>query len=394
MAEKNNITMKENFIIPLKAKIFALILVAIGLIALIFGFVTDASGTWPVLLLNNFYFLSLALGAMFFIAIQYVTESGWSAMFKRVPEAMTSFVPVALVIMLAMFAGIREIYEWSLPGIAEKDALIAHKAPFLNVPFFYLRLLVVFGAWILLIFIMRRFSLREDAEGGTEWFRKSKTYSMVFIFVFAITFSIAAFDWIMSIDSHWFSTIFGIRAIISSFYFSVAAIILLVLWLNQSGYFGSMNIYHRNDFARYLFRLSIIYGYLWFMQYLIIWYANLPETTFYFVYRVHEPWTFLFYAELILNWTIPFTVLMSDDFARKKAVLITVSILLLIGFYISLYLQIMPGTTGVLNIGFVEIGSFLGFAGLFLFLFLNKLSKAPLLPGKHPYLEESLRHHL
>ena len=386
--------MQETFNIPPKARLGALLLIAIGVLALIFGFTTDSSRTWAVILLNNFYFLSLALGAMFFIAIQYVSESGWSAMFKRIPEAMTFFVPVALVIMLVMFAGIRDIYEWSVPGITEKDALIAHKAPYLNVPFFYLRLLAIFGAWIILIFFMRKLSLREDVLGGQDWFKKSKKYSMVFIFVFVVTFSIAAFDWIMSIDSHWFSTIFGIRAIISSLYFTIAVIILLTLWLNRSGYLGSLNKYHLNDFARYLFRLSIVWGYLWFMQYLIIWFANLQETTFYYYYRLKEPWSVLFYAELLINWTIPFVVLMSDDLARKRVVLVSISTLLLVGFYISLYVQIMPGTIGTLNIGFLEIGSFAGFAGLFLLIFMYMLSKASLLPENHPYIEESLKHHL
>ena len=386
--------MQDTFIIPPKARIVSLLLIAIGLLAVVLGFSTDTSRTWTVILLNNFYFLSLALGALFFIAIQYVTESGWSAMFKRIPEAMAFFIPVAFVIMLAMFAGIREIYEWAEPGIHQKDALIAHKAPYLNIPFFYIRLLVFFGAWIILLFVMRRFSLREDAVGGSSWFNKSKKISMVYIFVFAITFSIASFDWVMSIDAHWFSTIFGIRAIISSLYFSVAAIILLMLWLHRAGHLGTLNKYHLNDFARYLFRLSIVFGFLWFMQYLIIWYANLQETTFYYVYRLKEPWTLLFYAEVLINWTIPFVVLMSDDFARKKAVLVSISILLLVGFYISLYLQIMPGTIGTLNIGFLEIGSFMGFAGLFILIFMYMLSKASLLPRNHPYIEESLHHHL
>jgi hypothetical protein len=385
--------MQENFIIPQKAKIASGLLIAVGIIALIIGFSTDSSRTWTILLLNNFYFLSLALGAFFFVAIQYVTDSGWSAMFKRIPEAMAFFIPVALLVMLALFGGMREIYEWAQPGIAEEDSLIAHKIPYLNIPFFFVRILLFFGAWLILLPVMRRFSLREDKLGGKEWFLKSRTYSRVFIFVFVITFSLAAFDWIMSIDSHWFSTIFGLRAIISAFYFSTATIILLLIWLRSQGYLEQLNKYHMNDFARYLFRLSIVYGYLWFMQYLIIWYANLQETTFYYVYRLKEPWAALFYAEIILNWAIPFAVLMYDDFARKKIVLVTISILLLLGFYISLYLQIMPGSIGTLQIGFVEIGSFVGFAGLFIFVFMYALSRASLLPVNHPFLKESLHHH-
>ena len=386
--------MQETFIIPKKARMVALLFIALGVLALVLGFINGSTRTWSVILINNFYFLSLALGALFFISIQYVTESGWSTMFKRIPEAMTFYTPIAFVIMLTMYAGIQEIYEWAEPGIIEKDALIAHKSPYLNKPFFYLRLIVFFVAWIILLFVMRRFSLREDAVGGLEWFNKSRKFSRVYIFVFAVTFSIAGIDWIMSIDVHWFSTIFGIRAIISSLYFSIAAIILLVLWLNNIGYLQRLNKYHLNDFARYLFRLSIVWGYLWFMQYLIIWFANLQETTFYYVYRVKEPWTILFYAELLINWTIPFVVLMSDNFAHKKVVLASISVMLLVGFYISLYLQVIPGTIGTFAIGFLEIGSFIGFAGLFIFIFMYKLSKSSMLPYNHPYLEESLGHHL
>jgi hypothetical protein len=382
------------FVIPPKARLLALVMIAVGFIALAAGFFIDSSRTWTSVLLNNFYFLSIALGAMFFISLQYVTESGWSAMFRRVPEAMAWFIPAAFIFMLILFPGIREIYQWAEPGIAERDALIAHKSPYLNVPFYYIRLLILFGAWTILLTAMRRFSLREDAAGGLEMFNKSRFYSRVFIFVFAVTFSVASFDWIMSIDAHWFSTLFGLRAIISSLYYAVALIVLLVVWLNHTGYLTQLNKYHLNDFARYLFRLSIVWGYLWFIQFFIIWYANIPETTFYYYYRTAWPWSFFFYAELIINWTIPFLVLMSDDLARKKVVLVPVSILLLIGFYISLYLQIMPGSTGEFNIGLVEIGGFAGFGGLFLLFFMYALSRASLVPVSHPYLQESFDHHL
>jgi hypothetical protein len=386
--------MRESFNIPEKAKLTGWILIGVGVIALVTGFITDPLRMWTGILLNNFYFLSLSLGAVFFITLQYVTDSEWSAMFKRIPGAMALFVPVAFIVMIALAGGLSGIYEWAEPDITRRDALIAHKSPYLNIPFFYLRMLAIFGAWMALIAILRRFSLMEDAEGGLKWFRKSKHYSMIFIFVFAITFSVAAFDWIMSIDAHWFSTIFGIKTIMSSLYYAVAVMILLVLGLNRAGYLGALNRYHLNDFARYLFRLSIVWGYLWFMQYIIIWYANIPETTFYYVYRVNEPWTFMFYANLVINWAIPFVVLMSDYLGRNRTVLASISLLLLVGFYISLYLQIMPGSTGALKIGFIEIGSFAGFAGIFLLLFMYGLSRASLVPVNHPYLKESLDHHL
>ena len=384
--------MRETFNIPPRVRLLAWTLVAVGVLVIAAGFLSGYPGTWSAILLNNYYFLSISLGALFFISVQNVTDSGWSAMFIRVPEAMASFLPAALLVMLFLIAGIRDIYEWAEPGITATDALIAHKSPWLNIPFFYVRLLVLFGVWMLLYRLMRRVSLRLDREN--QLFGKFRHYSMVFIFVYAISFTVAAFDWIMSIDSHWFSALFGIRAIISSLYYAVAVVILISLWLNRAGYLESLNRYHLNDFSRYLFRLSIVFGYLWFMQYLIIWYANIPETTFYYVYRVNEPWTFLFWAELVINWTIPFLILMSDNFARRRIVLVPVSILLLVGFYLSLYLQIMPGSTGEFNIGYVEIGSFAGFAGVFILLFMRSLASAPLTQSGNPYLQESINHHL
>jgi hypothetical protein len=384
---------KERFNIPQKAKLACWILTGAGLVVFIPGFISDPARMWTAILLNNFYFLSLSLGAVFFITLQYVTDSEWSAMFKRIPGAMALYVPVAFIVMLALAGGLSQIYEWAVDDIAQRDVLIAHKSPYLNIPFFYLRVLLIFGAWIGLIAMLRYFSLKEDEGEGLRWFRKSKHYSMVFIFVFAVTFSVAAFDWIMSIDAHWFSTIFGIKAIISSLYYAVAVMILLVLGLNRAGYLVQLNSYHLSDFARYLFRLSIVWGYLWFMQYLIIWYANIPETTFYYYYRINEPWTFLFYANLIINWTIPFALLMADKPGRNRTVLAATSILLLAGFYISLYLQIIPGSTGELRIGYLEIGSFAGFAGIFLLIFMYGLSKASLMPRNHPYLQKSLDHH-
>ncbi len=366
-------------------------LIGLGLIVTIYGFISNPDKTWANLLLNNFYFLSLALGAMFFVALQYVTESGWATMFKRLPEAMSFYIIIAGAIAILLFFGMPSLYEWAEPGVTDHDTLIAHKSPYLNVPFFMIRLVVVFAIWLLLMVMMRRYSLKEDIEGSIALFNKTKRISMAFIFLFVITFSIAAIDWIMTIDAHWYSTIFGLRAIISALYYAIAVMILLAFFLRgKFGIFQEMNVAHRHDFSRYIFRLSIAWGYLWFVQYLIIWYANIPEATTYFVTRVNPPWSPLFYLEFILNWTIPFLVTMSDDFGRKKVVLISMSILLLIGFYIMLYLQIMPGTIGEMHFGLIDVGMFVGFAGIFLYFFFTFFSKAAIMPVNHPYLKESM----
>lgn len=385
--------MKMNYFFPLSLKYISFILIGIGIAALGYAFYSNPAQAWVNLLLNNFYFLSLALGALFFYSVQYVSESGWSAMFKRIPEAMSAYIPVAAVFALLLLLGSHSMYHWTHADVVETDALIAHKAPYLNMPFFTIRLLILFAVWIFIWYIIRKFSGLEDQSSDLKLFEKNKFYSKVFIFAFVITFSVAAFDWIMSIDSHWFSTVFALRAIISAAYFSIAFMVLLLLFLNKQGYFEKLTKYHLHDFGRYIFRFSIVWGYLWFIQYLILWYANIPEGTQYYVPRLQGDWQPLFYAEFIMNWTIPFLIMMSDSLGRNRIVLIIISSIMLIGFYVSLYLQIWPGTLGEAKFGLIEVGTFLGFLGLFLAVFFYMLSKRPLLSMQHPYIEESLHHH-
>jgi hypothetical protein len=385
--------MKMNYSIPAGLRLFSLVFMAIGAASIAYAFFSDPSRAWANILLNNFYFLSLALGAVFFIAIQYVTESGWSAMFKRIPEAMGSFLPISAVVTVFLLFGLHSLYHWTHPELLETDALLIHKSPYLNIPFFTLRVILVLVIWLLIWWKMRGLSLREGIDGSIDLFNRNKYYSRVFIFLFVITFSVATIDWIMSIDFHWFSTVFALRAMISAIYFAIAFMILLLLFLNKMGYFEKLSKYHLHDFGRYIFRFSIVWGYLWFIQYFILWYANIPEGTQYYVPRLQGDWKPLFYLEFIMNWSIPFIIMMSDSLGRNKIVLILISTIMLAGFYVSLYLQIWPGTLGEASFGFIEAGSFIGFLGLYLLVFFEFLSRRPLYSMKHPYLEESLNHH-
>ena len=375
-------------------KLTLAVLIAIGAVAVTTGFLTDPARTWSNVLLNNMYFLTISIGAMLFYSIQFITGSGWSAMIQRVPLALGSFIPPAMILMLVLYFGLSQIYEWAIPGITETDKLIAHKAPFLNVPFYMVRIVIYFALWIPLVLMLRQYALQEDVEGGDKPHARSKYYAKVFIFAAALFFSMAAIDWVMTLDAHWYSTIFGFRAMVTSMYFAVAVIVLLLLCLRRQGYFPGLTMAHRHDLARYLFRFSIVFGYLWFMQFLIIWYANIPELTVYYSPRFLGPYKFLFYAEIIMNFAIPFVVMMADDFARKPQVMAAISGLLVVGLWVSLYMQIMPANFETPVFGFTEIGMWLGYAGLFLLLGVLALSRTLLIPKNHPMLEESLHHHI
>ncbi|MGD9931248.1 MAG: hypothetical protein AB7U05_14605 [Mangrovibacterium sp.] len=384
---------EEKFVAPKKLKYFTYALIAIGVISFAIGFLTDPGRTWANYLLNNFYFVSLAIGAAFFISIQYIAQAGWSAAFKRIPEAMTAYLPFAAVFFLILLAGVHSLYEWSHQEALATDRLIQHKAPFLNTPLLAIRLVVFFALWIFLTKLMRHISLKEDAEGGLAHFYRSEKLSKIFIFVVAISFSVFAVDMLMSLEVHWFSTLFAAKTFISAFLHGSAVITLIVILLHRKGHLNLLNRSHLHDFTRYMFMLAIIWGYFTFAQFMLIWYGNIPEETAFYVHRWHSPYQFLFYASIVLNWLVPFLLLMPRKTSRSKLAMTPVIVLLMIGYYIELYYEIWPATVHDAKFGLLEIGAFLGYAGLFSLVVITYLAKASLVPVKHPYLEESVQHH-
>jgi hypothetical protein len=374
--------------------IACLSMIAIGIVALIIAFTGDPQRAWANYLLNNVYFLSLAVGAMLFLSIQRVTHSGWSAGFIRVPEAMGAYIPIAAVLFLLLIPGAHSLYHWSHADAVSHDALLAHKAPYLNLPFWVIRMGVFFGLWILMTGLIRRLSRNEDLTGGLTFFKKGEHYAKIYIFIVIITFSFAMIDWIMSIDAHWYSAIFAIRNFVAAFHHAAIIIAFIVLILNQRGYFPFLTRYHLGDFSRYIFMLCIIWGYFWFSEFMLIWYANIPEETTYFITRLRgEGWRFFFFANIIINWFLPFALLMPRKMGQNKLMLKIVIPILIVGQFIDLYLQIFPGTVGEQVLGFQEIGIFVGFAGLFMLVVGHALTKANLYPVHHPYMEECKHHH-
>jgi hypothetical protein len=391
--------MKEQLNITKAFKIITLLLILIGAGTFLYGIIEDPKRTWANYLIVNYYFLSLATGGAFFLVIQSITQSGWSSAFKRVPEAMMAYIPFAALFFLLLYFGIHEIYQWSVKNAVAADEVVQHKSAYLNIPFFYIRLIVYFALWVIFTWLLRKFSLEEDSldpsnrKGILTLFNKAEMYSKILIFIFAITFCMAAFDWLMSIDVHWYSTIFAIKNIIASFLHGVSVLILIVFILYWKGYFTFLNEYHLHDFARYIFMLSIIWGYFWFAQFMIIWYGNIPEETVYYYTRWQSGWKAIFFLEIGLNWFVPFMVLLPVKTSRNMAVITAVIVFLIIGQYIEIFFQVIPGTTGLLKYGWIEAGMFLGFAGLFALVVARSLSRAKLIPRNHPYLEESLDHH-
>ncbi len=390
--------MKDQLKISTTFRIITLILIGIGALTFLFGILSDSVRTWANYLIVNYYFLSLSLGAAFFLAIQIISQSGWSAAFKRVPEAMMAYIPLAAVFFLFLYFGVYDLYSWSNGESVPNDPLLQHKLVYLNVPFFFLRLMIFFALWIIFTCIIRNISKREDtlnpADQGAvlTLFNKSELFSKIFIFIFAVTFSLSAFDWIMSLEVHWFSTIFALKNMVAAFLHGTSILTLIIFILYKRGYFSFLNEYHLHDFARYIFMLSIVWGYFWFAQFMIIWYGNIPEETVYYYIRWNEGWKVMFFLEIGLNWGIPFLLLLPVKTSRNLTVISIVIFFLIIGQYLDLFMQIIPGTTRMLKFGWIEAGLFLGYAGLFALVVVTTLSKTKIIPSNHPYLEESLNH--
>jgi hypothetical protein len=355
-----------------------------------------AARVWSTLLLDNFYFLTLALAAIVFIAIQYLTQAGWWVVVRRVPEAMVGFLPVAAGLTLLLFFGRKVLYAWSRPGAAANDALIAAKSSYLNTPFFFLRLVLFLGVWTGFAFALRRLSRAQEAESdGVASHRRLTKLSAAFIPVFSLTFALASFDWVMSLDPHWYSTIFGVYCFAGLFQGGIAAIALFVVLLRRRGALaGYVQESHLHDLGKLLFAFSIFWAYIWASQYLLIWYSDIPEEVTFYVDRTTGPWAIWFWGAFAFNFVIPFFVLMPRAAKRNPRILAAAAIVVLVGRWFDLYSLIGPPVLGRPSVGPMEILLTAGYAGLFTLVCLRLLSQAPAVAARDPYLGESLAHHV
>ncbi|MEQ9232425.1 MAG: quinol:cytochrome C oxidoreductase [Cyclobacteriaceae bacterium] len=355
--------------------------------------------------INTVFFAGLGLIGVFFFAIQYAAQAGWSAGIKRIPLAFGAWLPIAFLLILVMFfvAG-GDLFHWTHASAFVGDAIMTKKAPFFywplspesGVPAFWLgRLILFFGVWYLFFTKLRKLALAEDIEAGTDKWVRMRKLSAGFLVFFAFSSSIASWDWVMSIDTHWFSTMFGWYNFASWWVAGLALTTFLVVMMKEKGLLAVVNENHIHDLGKFVFAFSIFWTYIWFSQFLLIYYAHIPEETVYFMDRWKGPYSGVFYFNLIINFFFPFLVLMTRDAKRHTRILKVVCPAIVFGHWMDFYLMITPGTLKFEGgFGFLEVGLIMVFLGSFLYVVLRQIAKAPLYAKNHPMLEESLHHHI
>jgi hypothetical protein len=349
---------------------------------------------YAALYVAAFFFMMIALGVLAFYAIQYASQAGWSPVLYRVMEAITYYLlPGALIVLLIAIIGDKHIFIWMDPEVVAHDEIIQGKSSWLNKPWFIVRALIFIGGWSLYRYFSRKFSLAQDNDSGNKYFKLNFRISAAFLVFFIYTESMMSWDWIMSVDPHWFSTLFGWYLLASMLVSGITVIALITIYLKSKGHLDVVNDSHLHDLAKFMFGFSVFWTYLWFSQFMLIWYANIPEEVTYYITRI-EDYTIPFFGMIIMNFIFPFLVLINSDYKRIPWFIVMAGIVILIGHYVDVFNMIMPAT--VIDrwyFGLPEISALALFSGLFLLIVFYSLSKAPLLVKGNPYIKESENFH-
>ena len=349
---------------------------------------------YAALYVAAFFFMMISLGALAFYAIQYASQSGWSPVLFRVMQAITYYLlPGALIVLAIAFFADKHLFIWMDPDVVAHDKLIQAKAGWLNKTAFLIRGLIFIGGWSLYRYFSRKFSLAQDLANDNKNFKRNFQISAGFLVFYIYTESMMSWDWVMSVDPHWFSTLFGWYVFASMIVSGITTIALMTIYLKSKGYMKFVNDSHLHDLAKYMFGFSVFWAYLWFSQFMLIWYANIPEEVTYFVTRI-EDYTIPFFTMFALNFIFPFLVLMNSDYKRIPWFIVMAGMIILVGHYMDVYTMIMPATVGDRwDFGLPEISALALFTGLFIILVFYSLSKAPLLAKGNPFIKESENFH-
>lgn len=372
------------------------ILMAVGAMTFLIEVRSDPTRAYAAFLLGYWYFMALGLAGTFFTALHYLVGATWSVVVRRVAEAFSSYLPIALLLFLVLLVGVPRLYVWASTAVRDiGHAPDVSKGGFLSVVPFALRNGVILTLWCLFSWFFVRNSIRQDESGDPRLVRASVKASAIFILLFALTITMASFDLLMSLEPTWYSTIFGVYCFAGLWQSGLAAIAIVVVLLRRQGALsGIVNRFHYWDLGKFMFAFSVFWMYIAFSQFMLIWYANLPEEIEWLIHRTFTGWGGVGIALAVLKFGIPFFALMRRDMKENEIVLLTVGAGILIGQWIDLYWLILPAfSPTAVVLGWTEIGVTLGFLGVFGWCLVRFFSRNPVAAHNDPLFEASVRFH-
>lgn len=396
MAHDNHNLSIEKFEPKSQLKTLGFALVAVGLISFIIGIIKAPDRMWTSYLVAFFFFSSLGLGGMFWVSVNNLSKAGWSVSIRRYAEAATSFIPIMIIASLLLLFGLQKLYPWARQEVIDASPLIAAKVDYLNTRFMFIRFLL-FGLGVLVFkSVIVGNSLKQDKTGDEQLTHKNVAWSVGYIPFFALLFTLFSMDLLMSLLPTWYSTIFGIYTFAGMFQSFMAFLALVIIFMKNSGVVkGYVTVEHLHDVAKFMKGMTVFWAYIAFSQFMLIWYANIPEETEFFLLRTQNGWMSVSMALLVFRFIVPFIALLPRGAKRNEKHLIMVSVLILIMQYVDIYWLVYPNfNNGHIVFGFWEIGIFAGFAGLFMLAYFNFLNKNNVVAIKDPRMHEAINHHV
>lgn len=404
---KIEIRNSEPFRFPMGLKVFLGGAMSVGAVGFLVALMANPGRAWPAFLVNFFYFLAIAAAGALFTALQHITNAYWSVTVRRIAEAFMSYLPVAFVLAIVLFIGRNHLYEWASlhsggaheaaahDAESHAQALLQLKTPYLNSGFFAIRIFLFLALWMFLGFKMRRNSLLQDVTGEAKYTLSNIRLSCAFIPLFGVSFTLLSFDLLMSLEPHWFSTIFGVYCFSGSLYSGLSLMAILLIYGGKQGVFNQdiVNENHLHDVGKLMFTFVVFWAYIMFSQLMLQWYANLPEEIPYFIRRFHGGWWPFAVALFVAHFVIPFLLLCPRDNKRNPTFLFWMALFMLAAQWFDTYFMVAPVFFPEGPVfGWVEVTTLLAFTGIFGMTVGRFLEKVPAIPLKDPRLAECLAH--
>ncbi len=368
----------------------------VGAVLLAAGFLTDRDQFFRSYLTGYMWMLGLAAGALALLLLHHVTRGAWGVMIRRILEAAANPVTIgfAVVAFLPIVLGTHSLYEWTHGEVVAGDAILSYKKPWLNTPAFLTRSAIYFALWLVLAGVLGRLSARQDETGDRKLALWMQRWSAGGLAVFILSMTLAAFDWLMSITPHWYSTIYGLYVIIGQAVSAMAFVALMALVLGDGDSPAiPFQARHLHDYGKLLFAFVCVWAYFGYSQFIIIWSGNLPEETTFYTSRLNGAWKATTVVLVLLHYALPFALLLSRDRKRSAKALAPIAVLLLLARWLDLHWLVAPAfSKDAFTLHWLDLAAPLALGGIWLFLFTLRLKARPLLPANEPFLKEALAH--